>query len=278
MRRIILLWAIFWITFALFVLFIRWIHADQQEQRQRVGAVAKEVVNNTQGSEHPQGWSFTGANSEATPPLTVPEAAGDSQPKAILAQETLHLEHLVSESLHGKINVNAALDLIAEFAQFELNPLPVEGWRDPDVEVFEFLIGSEDVHAQIEISKDPEGHRSGIRIVSSANSFSVGAFRRGHEIIAYFDNSEDGRLSGFSLQLYAKVLLGESRRKGVECYRGEFREGVIFANNQAFQFGIKDGKPVRFDDPCTGDLNLDPERVRLLWNRIQMLKSDVGQR
>lgn len=208
----------------------------------------------------------------------IEEAGDDSgqQPEAIsLTHHVQHLEHLVSESLYGKVFVNDWMDTIAEFVQFPLSPVPVENWRDESEEAFQFLIGEKDLEAYLTIDK--EDGRIGLRVEDRSAKLIEGVYRRGSELCMYFGRGDGGELQDYSLQSYAKLSLGVNRRNGIEAYKGSFKEGIIYQDGQAFQFGIVDGKPVKFDDPCTGDLTIDQSRVELLYGRIQALLGELNK-
>lgn len=188
--------------------------------------------------------------------------------------------HQVVESLSGNVNPDLWMDIIAEFVQFPINPEPVADWRDESVTAYPFLIGESNVQAYlIQDKEDPL--QTSLRVESVSDRLEAGAYRRYASLSIHFGPVlPDGTPESYALQSYGPVALGRNRRAGIETYKGRFAEGAIYqrlADGQAhcFRTGIEDGRPVKLEGNCKVDLNLDSMRVKLLFDRVQMLLEET---
>lgn len=273
-----------WILLSIIVLFMLSIYRCFRPREQpKVSAALKET----------QTESATAENNHASPLLAKSHGAAEAeyQPLAgvesgrtpsALSQQTIILEHQVVESLSGNVDPNGWMDTIAEFVQFPLSPVPVENWRDDSVEIYEFLIGDEHAKAYFEIDKEDQGNFA-IRVEAANSQLIRGLYRRASEVSIHFKRMEGDGIQSAAIQSYCKVAIGRNRKAGIEASKGTFSEGVIYhydassGGHSCFQTGIQDGKPIKIEGECKGDLNIDLERVRLLNDRVTMLLGELGK-
>jgi hypothetical protein len=227
------------------------------------------------------------SDGERTPTAALPDEPSQESPqepptRIEKAQAELALQ--IDASLDGFLYVNDLLDQVLVLAA-----LPVEDHIDMNYEANDefayrikdtppgttahFLVGMESfVRNGVEFRP----LQLEIQMGAGASALERNAMREGPRIHLVLDHNEEGVLGHFAFVTERKVELYESRRLGIDAYRGRFTSGATYGvdlndplNQKSETYGLIDAAYATGDmfggiSPLVGDMQLDLSRVAAL--------------
>lgn len=203
------------------------------------------------------------------------------------------IAELVDRSLDGSIDVNRLVASLAAIADLPIETTADLDFEDNDAIPYRFVGTPEDTDAHFLVglesfSRDGKEYRSfEIELQVGGNEVELhrGFLREGPRVRLQMDYDQDGNMGHLALIATRRVSLGDSRRAGIDAYQGEFTNGISYAtsltdpaDHSSETIGVRDGRSVTslsdppFGEgirPLVGDVEIDPEVARLLFDRMR---------